>query len=61
MLSKISSCAFLFVLLLHLSPAFPQERTKLGLVQRPRLLAMDRFGWPPRWAFSTARDWMSIW
>ena len=47
MLRKISSCAFLFVLLLHPSPAFPQERAKLRVSSATKTL-----GYGPLWVAS---------
>ena len=47
MLRKISSCAFLFVLLLHPSPVFPQERAKLRVSSATKTL-----GYGPLWVAS---------
>src|SRR5215471_13710305 len=47
MLRKISSCAFLFILLLHLSPTFAQERAKLRVSSATKTL-----GYGPLWIAS---------
>src|SRR5262250_1263085 len=47
MLRKISSCAFLFILLLHLSPTFAQERAKLRVSSATKTL-----GYGPLWVGS---------
>jgi NitT/TauT family transport system substrate-binding protein len=47
MLRKISSFAFLFVLLLHLSPTFAQERAKLRVSSATKTL-----GYGPLWVAS---------
>src|SRR5215471_10485823 len=47
MLRKISSCAFLFILLLHLSPTFAQEGAKLRVSSATKTL-----GYGPLWVGS---------